>query len=140
MEISRSAANFPECEIYKKKKVEIEVNQEQALEMFQGLDAVCPLFEEKVHNYKLMKHVSLCTNDLLRCRWKSMVRNIEGWKKQPYQFLHLNDFHFNNYAVQYNPAETVANWPTYRVHLKCGPGVDAYGQIPIPSDLKTYRA
>uniref|UniRef100_A0A2A4JKD6 Uncharacterized protein n=1 Tax=Heliothis virescens TaxID=7102 RepID=A0A2A4JKD6_HELVI len=110
-----------------------------AMELFQGLDNVCPLYEQKVHEYKLMKNGSMYTNDRLKNAWKHLVHNVETIKRQPYQFHHLNDFHFINYTVRYNPSQTISNRPTYRFNLKSGPGVDTYGQVPIPSDQMIFR-
>ncbi|CAH1642020.1 unnamed protein product [Spodoptera littoralis] len=127
----------PECDHIVPKYVKVEINDDLAKELALEDNPVYPLYEKRLSDYERMKNNSLQRNELLQCRWKCFVKNIDKRKKQPFIFPNLRDFHFVNCHLQYKPNETISNRLSYRFQMNEGPGVDTYGQIPIPHDTSS---
>ncbi|KAF9419600.1 hypothetical protein HW555_003878 [Spodoptera exigua] len=134
MESKRFAPQYPECDHIVRKYEKLEINEELAKRLALEDSRIYPLFEKKLYDYERMKNSSLETNEFLKCRWKSFVRNIEKRVKEPFIFPSVRDFHFLNSFLQYTPNETVTNRSSYRYQMGEGPGVDTYGQVPISRD------
>ncbi|XP_035454041.2 uncharacterized protein LOC118278793 [Spodoptera frugiperda] len=132
MEGKHFSPQYPDCNHIARKYVKVEISDDLARQLAAEDNAVYPIYEKKLSDYERMKNNSLQTNELLRCRWKSFVRNIEKRKHEPFIFPNLRDFHFVNNSLQYRPNETITNRPSYRFQMGEGPGVDKFGQIPIP--------
>ncbi|KAJ8705703.1 hypothetical protein PYW08_012749 [Mythimna loreyi] len=126
---------YPECQhIPKSVRKEVTAAQARALPRSKG-ENVLPLYERKISDFKRMKLCSLETNENLKCRWESYIKNIEGMKRTAFQFPDISNLHFHNGGIKYLPSLTPANRSSNRRQMGLGPGVDKLGQLPIPYDL-----
>lgn len=98
-----------------------------------------PSFENMTYSHIYRKHYSLRTNEFLKCRWKEYKAHAEERVYSPFQFPDVRDFHFYQGDVLFNPSLTVHKFSSFRNHLKPGPGVDKFGQMPIPDELFMER-
>ncbi|CAG9574925.1 unnamed protein product [Danaus chrysippus] len=96
---------------------------------------VLPLYEQQTFQHRIKNHVSLQKNSYLACKWAECKDNLGKKKRQPFQFPQVSDFHFYNYHNCYKPSESTKNRKDYRYSLTSGPGVDEYGEIPIPNEM-----
>ncbi|XP_063371640.1 uncharacterized protein LOC134659861 [Cydia amplana] len=96
-----------------------------------------PLFERQYSAYVSIKKYSLKNNEKLRNRWHERVMTgiSAGIKAMP----NINDYHFHNCRTKFLPSESLANYKSSHFHLTPGPGVDKYGQRPIPDDMILKR-
>ncbi|OWR54800.1 hypothetical protein KGM_205382 [Danaus plexippus plexippus] len=101
---------------------------------------VLPLYEQQTFQYRIKNHVSLQKNQYLACKWSECKDNLGKKKRQAFEFPQVSDFHFYNYHNCYKPSESTKNRKNYRYSLTTGPGVDEYGEIPIPHEMIGYKS
>lgn len=98
-----------------------------------------PSFENTTYEHIHRKHYALHTNEFLKCRWKQYKAHVEERVYSPFEFPDVRDFHFYQGDVQFNPSLSVHKATSFRFHLKPGPGVDKFAQMPIPNELFMER-
>lgn len=98
-----------------------------------------PSFEKTTYEHIYKKHYSLERNEFLRCRWKEYKAHFDERIFSPFMFPDVRDFHFYQGDIQFNPSLSVHKAASFKNHLKPGPGVDHYGQMPIPNELFMER-
>ncbi|XP_068626128.1 uncharacterized protein [Battus philenor] len=98
-----------------------------------------PAFEKGLFDYVITKHYSLERNKYLQCRWKEYKRGYEKRVFAPFQFPSHRDLHFHTGTVRFRPVETIHRRAEFRMKLKPGPGVDVFGQMPIPFEMQMKR-
>lgn len=98
-----------------------------------------PSFENTTYEHIYRKHYALKSNEFLQCRWHEYKVHVENRVYSPFQFPDIRDYHFYQGDVQFNPSLSVHKSSSLRFHLKPGPGVDKYGQMPIPNELFMER-
>ncbi|XP_049704257.2 uncharacterized protein LOC126056174 [Helicoverpa armigera] len=100
---------------------------------------VLPTFEKGLYERCRMKHLSLLHNEKLSCCWQKYKDCLETKKYEPYCFPKITDLHYYRYAVEFMPSENHWQFDT-KLKLSPGPGVDAFGQKPIPQELMMRRS
>ncbi|XP_049704238.2 uncharacterized protein LOC110375747 [Helicoverpa armigera] len=98
---------------------------------------ILPLFETRYHHYREKRSVSLVQNEFLECRWSEFMKTCH--QKTMFRFPTVDDLHFSNYSIRYLPKESIRNRVDNRLRLRMGPGVDKYGQIPVPDDVNVRK-
>ncbi|XP_013134171.1 PREDICTED: uncharacterized protein LOC106100003 [Papilio polytes] len=127
-----------ECKRAVRHKPDMTVTEEIARAIGNNYRTV-PAFEKGLFDYVLTKHYSLERNQYLQCRWLEYKRGYEKRVFAPFQFPSHRDLHFHNGAVRFRPAESIHRRTDHRMQLQPGPGVDRYGQMPIPYELFMKR-
>ncbi|XP_063548343.1 uncharacterized protein LOC134755728 [Cydia strobilella] len=100
---------------------------------------VLPLFERQYNAFVRTRQYSMRTNEKLRNRWHDRLLGISerGMRTLPNV---ISDYHFYNCCTKLLASQSPANFPTFRRHLVPGPGVDKYGQKPIPADIMLRKS
>ncbi|XP_031766515.2 uncharacterized protein LOC113510096 [Galleria mellonella] len=98
-----------------------------------------PTFAKSVFEQVYIRHYSLNRNKFLACRWEQYKRHIEERTYAPFQFPDIRDLHFHNGTTKYMPSVSLHRIPEFKMRMNCGPGVDSYGQMPIPQELLMKR-
>uniref|UniRef100_A0A2A4JJ22 Uncharacterized protein n=1 Tax=Heliothis virescens TaxID=7102 RepID=A0A2A4JJ22_HELVI len=98
-----------------------------------------PTFEKSLYEKGRMKHFSMQKNEKLLCCWQKYIENIEKKRSEPFHFPKITDLHYYRYAVEFIPSENKWQFDT-RLKLSAGPGVDEFGQKPIPNELLMKRS
>ncbi|XP_059056481.1 uncharacterized protein LOC131850289 [Achroia grisella] len=99
-----------------------------------------PTFEKSVYEQVYIRHYSLKSNKFLACRWEQYKQQMESRTFTPFQFPDNRDLHFHNDTIRYLPSESLHRTLKFKMKMNCGPGVDSYGQIPIPQELLMKRS
>ncbi|KAL0808646.1 hypothetical protein ABMA28_013084 [Loxostege sticticalis] len=113
----------------------VTVLDEATVSSFSSDYRVLPLFEKKLYDNAHLRHYSLRRNRLLSCRWRRYVDTRLGRTRYPFQFPRVDDLHFYNYHNRYAPAQSISKAARHHRQMGIGPGVDKYGQLPIPIDM-----
>ncbi|XP_061709072.1 uncharacterized protein LOC133519139 [Cydia pomonella] len=100
---------------------------------------VLPLFERQYNAFVRTRQYSMRTNEKLRSRWHDRLlgKSDRGMRTLPNV---VSDYHFHNCCTKLMASQSPANFPTFRRHLVPGPGVDKYGQKPIPADMMLRKS
>ncbi|KAL4714221.1 hypothetical protein ACJJTC_009573 [Scirpophaga incertulas] len=126
------------CQNLSREKPNIIVNKEIAESL--GRDyRTLPIFEKSLYEHTYTKHYSLQTNEYLKCNWNDYKRHFEDRVFAPFQFVDIRDYHFYNCRNRLLPSQSIHTKTDFRFKLKPGPGVDSFGQIPIPQELHMKR-
>ncbi|KAJ8705704.1 hypothetical protein PYW08_012750 [Mythimna loreyi] len=123
---------YPACSHLKRLSTAHTVD-EDFLETVKQEARVLPLFEERIHKFKYTRGYSLNNNEVLNCRWAEFTTTRRP--KIPFQFPSVKDMHFYKNIVMHEPKETVNQRENHRFHLRSGPGIDRFGQLPIPHEM-----
>ncbi|KAJ8704006.1 hypothetical protein PYW07_013300 [Mythimna separata] len=99
---------------------------------------VLPLYEERIHKFKYTRGYSLNNNEMLKCRWTQF--STARKPKIPFKFPSVNDMHFYKNTVMHAPEESVNQRENHRFHLRSGPGIDRFGQLPIPNEMQFRKS
>ncbi|XP_063836999.1 uncharacterized protein LOC135086125 [Ostrinia nubilalis] len=129
-----AASPYAACRHIKRTQPDISVD-EAIVKTFSNDFRVLPLFEKKLFDYTRVRHYSLRRNRLLGCRWRRYIDTNMGRERNPFQFPKVDDFHFYNYHNRYAPSQSICKIARHHRQLAPGPGVDKYGQMPIPDDM-----
>ncbi|XP_028031918.1 uncharacterized protein LOC114244344 [Bombyx mandarina] len=129
---------YADCAEIKRKKPYDHVNEEIAKRIGSEYRTL-PTYEKGLYEEVFKRHYSLHDNELLKCRWTQYKKHLEGRVFAPFQFPDVRDLHFYNCAIRFLPSESIHRRTKYGFKLKPGPGVDDFGQMPIPQELIIKR-
>ncbi|XP_047985131.1 uncharacterized protein LOC125225442 [Leguminivora glycinivorella] len=133
--MSNQVGNAPiECKM--DQQSDKELTEEELAEFYKTLSSfdMLPLFERQYDAFLRTRKYSLKNNEKLRERWHDRLwgKTVRGRTTLPKV---TSDEHFHNCRIKLLASQSPANFPTLRRHLVPGPGVDKYGQRPIPADM-----
>ncbi|CAK1587519.1 unnamed protein product [Parnassius mnemosyne] len=129
---------YSDCSNIMRQKPNMKVTEEIARKIGANYRTL-PAFEKGLFDYVHIKHYSLEENKYLQCKWLEYKKNFETRTFKPFQFPSHRDLHFRNGCIRFLPSESIHRHTEYRMKLKPGPGVDIYGQMPIPQELLMKR-
>nr|XP_004926689.1 uncharacterized protein LOC101744261 [Bombyx mori] len=129
---------YPNCVEIKRQKPAITVNEDITKAIGSNYRTL-PLFEKGLYEYNYKIYYSLNNNEYLKCRWLEYKKHIEDRVFSPFQFIDIRDYHFYNCKNRYIPSQSIYAKQDFRYKMSLGPGVDEYGQIPIPQDILMKR-
>ncbi|XP_072943219.1 uncharacterized protein [Epargyreus clarus] len=128
------SSSYPNCDQYPRKVPKQPINEDLRSTLGKNF-RVLPLYEKAQFDHEFSKNHSLKRNEFLHCRWVEYQKVHIAQKPEPFQFPRVSDYHFYNYDAVYKPDLSINSRPNHEYWLKMGPGVDKYGEIPIPSDI-----
>ncbi|KAM3957683.1 uncharacterized protein ACR2FA_008396 [Aphomia sociella] len=129
---------YLDCDHVKRLQPEYSIDEALSKEIGNNFRTI-PTFAKGVFEQIFIRHYSLERNEFLACRWRQYKRKIEGKAFTPFQFPDIRDLHFHNGAIKYMPSASIHRTSNFKRKMNRGPGVDYYGQMPIPQELLMKR-